>query len=139
MQTANISKKPGFFYGYWIIVTTFIMLSLNYGLGYYSFSLFVKPLEDEFEWTRGGIMMALTVYYLVQSTVSPFIGRVVDRYGARILIAIGAIVAGLGLLMLSYTESIWYFYIGYAVFSLFFKSYCGFGSKGSDNRLPVEV
>jgi MFS family permease len=63
-------------------------------------------------------MMALTVYFLVQSAVSPFIGRLVDRYGGGKLIAVGAVVAGLGFVMLSFTSALWYFYVGYAVYGI---------------------
>lgn len=110
------SKKPRVFYGYWILAANFLFLFLHSGFGYYAFSLFVKPLEAEFGWSRGGIMLSFTIYVGIQAVASPFIGRIVDRYGATKLIAIGAVVAGLGFVLLSQTHDLWYFYVSYAIF-----------------------
>ncbi len=101
-------KNPGkrFFYGYWILVATFILLFLHAGCGYYAFSLFVKPLELEFGWGRGGIMTAFTIYLLAQAVVAPVVGRMVDRFEVRKVIAIGASIAGLGFVLLSQTHDL---------------------------------
>ena len=81
----------------------------------YTFSLFVKPLETDFGWSRGEIMAAFTVFFLAVGVASPFIGRVVDRYGVRGVISIGAFMTGLGFVFLSLTNNLWHFYIGWAV------------------------
>lgn len=115
MEKSRLLKKPQIFYGYWIVVATFALLFLQSGLGYYAFSLFVKPLEVAFGWSRSGVMVAFAIYFGVQAVASPFIGRIVDRYGARWIIAIGAVITGLGFVLLSQTHALWGFYIGYAV------------------------
>jgi len=118
MEVPRLSKKPKIFYGYWVVVATFFLLLVHSGCGFYAFSLFVKPLEAEFGWSRGGIMVAFTIYFGVQAAASPFVGRMVDRYGARKLIAIGAFIAGLGLVLLGLTHDLWYFYVSYAAFAV---------------------
>ncbi|MFC1983685.1 MFS transporter [Chloroflexota bacterium] len=111
-------KKPRIFYGYWIVIAAFFCLFLHSGLGFYAFSLFVSPLQAEFGWSRGAIMVAFTVYLVAQGIASPFVGRIVDRYGAGKLIAIGAIISGLSFVLLSQTRSLWYFYIIYAIYGI---------------------
>lgn len=42
------------FYGWWIALASAISLGLSIGtLAVYSFSLFVKPISQEFGWSRG--------------------------------------------------------------------------------------
>lgn len=60
-------------------------------------------------------MVAFTIFYLVQGVTSPFIGRLVDRYGARRVIATGAFISGLGFTLLSLTQNLWHFYGGYII------------------------
>ena len=72
------------FYGWWIAAASAISLSLSIGtLAVYSFSLFVKPLSQEFGWSRGEISFAMTLTNIVVSLVSPLLGRLADRFGSR--------------------------------------------------------
>ncbi len=111
----HFTKKPKVFYGYWIVVAAFFCVFIWAGYGFYAFSLFVKPLEADFGWGRGGIMAASAIFFLVTGVASPFIGRLVDRYGAGKVISIGAFVGGLGFILLSLMNSLWYFYGSYIV------------------------
>jgi len=118
MEKANLPQKPKVFYGYWVVVAAFFCVFIWSGCGPYAFSLFIKPLQAGLDWGRGEIMAAFTIFFLVVGVASPFIGRLVDHYGARIVISIGALIAGLGFVLLSLMHSLWYFYIGWAVVGL---------------------
>ncbi len=60
-------------------------------------------------------MTAFTIFHLGLGVASPFIGRMVDRYGVRKVISIGALITGLGFALLSRIHSLWYFYGGYTI------------------------
>ena len=111
-------KKHKLFYGYWIIVVTFLCLAIQSGAGIYAFSLFYKPLQAEFDWGRGAISAAFTICFIVHGLASPFIGRMVDHYGARKVISLGALITGLGFLWLTLMQNLWSFYAGYVVIGL---------------------
>jgi len=115
MKKTHLLKKPKVFYGYWILVATFFCLFIYAGCGFYAFSLFVRPLQADFGWGRGEINAAFTILFLVSGVASPFIGKVVDRYGARRVISIGAAIVGLGFILLSVMSNLWHFYVVYAV------------------------
>lgn len=87
-------------------------------MGFYSFSIFFKPIQQEFNWSRGITSMAFTMIYLVQAAACPFIGRFTDRYGPKKVMTVGALVTGAGLSILSMTTGILHFYVGYAVTGL---------------------
>jgi len=118
MENSYLSKKPKFFYGYWIVVAAFFCLFIFGGLTFYAFSLFIKPLQTEFGWGRGEIMIAMTILFLVSGIASPYIGRMLDRYGVRMITFIGVFTAGLGFASLSIMNNIWHFYISYIVIAL---------------------
>jgi len=118
MEKARLLKKPKVFYGYWIVLVAFLCLFIMAGCGIYAFSLFVKPLQADLGWGRGEIMAAFTILYLIIGVTSPFVGRVVDRYGAKQVISIGALVSGLGFVLLSQMNSLWHLYLGYTIIGI---------------------
>jgi MFS family permease len=101
------------FYGYWILVVAFLGVFVYSGCGVGAFSLFVKPLQAEFNWGRGNIMIGFSIFYLLTGIAAPFIGGLIDRYGARGVVSIGSAVAGLGLVSLYRMENLWHFYAAY--------------------------
>ena len=118
MEKPHLSKKPKVFYGYWIVAATFFCVFVASGCGFFAFSLFVKPLQTDLGWGRGEIMTAFTIFYLVTAVASPFIGRIVDHYGAKKVISIGALIAGLGFVLLSQVSNLWHFYVSYAIMGI---------------------
>ena len=115
IEKPHLSQKPKVFYGYWIVVATFFCTFIYSGCGFFAFSLFVKPLQADFGWGRGEIMTAFTIYYLVMGVASPFIGRVIDQYGAKTVISTGAFIAGLGFASSSLVSNLWHLYASYAI------------------------
>jgi len=106
------------FYGYWIILAAFFCIFIFSGCGVYVFSLFVSPLQTDFGWSRDSIMAAFTMFYFVMGATSPLVGRMIDRYGAKKIILIGSLIAGLGFIMLSQMHNIFVFYAGYIIIGL---------------------
>src|ERR1700685_231215 len=69
----------------WVIVMTSVMgIAVSFGsLVIFAFGVFIKPLSDQFGWSRTEISLAFTLTALMVAVFSPFIGRIVDRVGAR--------------------------------------------------------
>jgi len=104
-----------FFYGYWVLLSAFAGIFLFAGIGLYSFSFFIKPLQAALGWDRGAIMLGNTIWFLSMGFASPLIGRLVDRHGVKRVIATGTIMTGLGLAALSLLQHLWLFYASYLV------------------------
>ena len=115
MKTKRYLKRPKISYTYWIVAAAFLCLFIGSGTTFFAFSLFVSPLQTEFGWSRGGIMIAFTLTLLISGVISPAMGRLIDRYGAGKVIATGALISGLGFILLTKTNSLASFYIGWTI------------------------
>ena len=114
-NTGTLPRRQRVFYGYWLVLVTFIFNFVAIGFGSYAFSLFVTPLQDVFGWGRGQIMAGFTIFFVTMGATCPVVGRFVDRYGARPVIPVGAVVMGLGFVVVSQVSQLSLFYLGYAL------------------------
>ena len=115
MEGSPPSTRRKVFYGYWIVAVTFICLLMMSGAGNFVYSLFVKPLGADLGWSRGEVMVGFTIFFGMVGIASPLVGRMVDRHGARLVIPAGALVMGLGFVLLSVMDELPLFYFGYVL------------------------
>ena len=114
-DSATGQRKSRIFYGYYLVAATFVFMLVCIGCGSYAFSLFVRPLEAAFGWGRGQVMLGFTIFFITMGVTSPGVGRLVDRYGARTVIPLGAVVMGVGFVIVSQMSQLYLFYIGYVL------------------------
>ena len=74
------NSKAGLFYGWRIVAASFVLLFLFAGAGFYSFSIFIKPLEDEFGWPRASIALTMSIYFIIGGCAGPFVGKLIQAY-----------------------------------------------------------
>src|SRR5271157_5320515 len=78
----------------------------------YSFSLMLKPLQREFGWNREEISRCFTIAALSVAACSPFVGKLLDRFEPRKLIAACMIGLGFGLASMAWlTPRLWQLYL----------------------------
>jgi sugar phosphate permease len=103
------------FYGWWIVFATSLICLLGYGTWLYSFGVFFKPMAAEFGWSRAVIAGAYSLRSVEGGIAGPAVGWAVDRFGSRVVMQGGAVIAGLGFVMMLFVDSILGFYLIYAV------------------------
>ena len=108
-MTTQRPQKQRFFYGWVIVVGAWIMYMLNQAAFTWGFTVFVNPLAEEFGWSRTSITIAWALSLSWGLLLSPWFGRVFDRYGPRSLMAIGGLLGGLGWLLIPTAGSYWAF------------------------------
>lgn len=67
----------------------------------YSTGVFIKPLEEEFGWTRAEIGFSGVVYVVTLSVVAPLVGNAIDRIGLRLIATASLVLYSLGIFGLS--------------------------------------
>ena len=100
-------KRQRIFYGWWIVSAMVVALMLGSGLTFWSFTVYIPPLEAEFGWSRAQVSIAYSVEVLISGIAAPFAGRVIDRVGARRSIAVGSIGLLATFLLLAHIQSLW--------------------------------
>ncbi len=107
--------KKKIFYGWWIVAATNLICMIGYGTWLYCFGVFFKPMTHEFGWTRAMTSGAYSFRGIQGGFAGPVVGWAVDKYGPRVVVFSGGVVAGLGFIMMYYINSLWSFYLIYGV------------------------
>jgi OFA family oxalate/formate antiporter-like MFS transporter len=105
-----IKTKPRFFYGWWIVGASFFINLCIGGVIHFGFTAFFEPIASEFGWSYAQVSLAASLRGLEMGILSPVAGLAVDRYGPRKLVFGGAILIGLGLMLLSRVSTLAMFY-----------------------------
>lgn len=95
----------------WFVVIGVALLLFGSAGSRFSFGVFLKPLTDDFGWSRESIAGALAVAGLVTGMLRPLAGWLSDRYDAKRVALLGMAVAGLALLGLSQIHQLWELYV----------------------------
>ena len=77
------------------------------------FSLFLVPISNEFETSRSSVSAVLLLIALSNALVYPLIGRLADRFGARIIIMTGLLIFVLSVACASLVKSLIHLYVVY--------------------------
>ncbi len=103
-----------------IVVACAICLTLSVGtLLLYSFGVFIRPLANQFHWTRTQIAGAVSIGQLMISLTCPVWGMLVDRFGPRRIILTSLVGMSIGYGSLAFlTPHLWHFYLVFAVFTV---------------------
>jgi len=106
-------KNKGIFYGYWILLGTVLLHFLDSGLYFYGFSVFYTPIKLEYAWSAAAISGAISFSRLEGGIEGPVVGYLIERYGARKILALGVLITGLGYMLMLYVDSVWMLYLVY--------------------------
>lgn len=90
-----MNHKPiGLFYGWRVVLASAIGLFWGVPITVYSFSVFFKPLMQEFHVGRAAISLGFTLHLMAAALSAPLAGWLVDRYGPRKVILAGTALFG---------------------------------------------
>lgn len=100
----------------WVMVLIATCVLATHALVIYTFGVFLRPLTIEFNWDRGALSGAFSMYMLLGGILAIFTGRLSDKYGPRILVTINGLLAGTGFLLMSQINSLWQVYLIWGLF-----------------------
>jgi len=99
------------FYGWWIVFASSIIIFFSTGIIFYSFSVFIKPLEAHFGWSRAQISLTVAAWALLYGFSGPLIGIFIQKYGARVVIVTCAAFTGLCYMLLAGLSQLYQLFI----------------------------
>jgi MFS family permease len=82
----------------------------SWGTSYYCLGVLAKPLAADLGWGLGTVFLGFSISLIVMAIVSAPIGRLIDRRGARVVMAGGTVLVTLGLLLLSQVREVWTYF-----------------------------
>lgn len=98
------------YYGWYIALALAITETISWGIIYYSINVFVVPMEAELGWTRAEIFFSSFVL-LISGVTAIFIGRWIDKHGARLLMTVGSALAALLIMAWAYVDNLQIYYL----------------------------
>jgi MFS family permease len=110
----SVEVKPRFFYGYIILILSFAISLIIFGI-YFSIGIFLKPMLNEFGWTRTMVSGSVSVSWLVSGVLGIVMGGLNDRVGPRFVVLICGLSFGIGCLLMSQISTIWHIYLFYGI------------------------
>jgi MFS transporter, OFA family, oxalate/formate antiporter len=110
----QLARRLPFYYGWTVFA---IASSTSYTsrplMSVAVLAVFVVPMTEAFGWSRGLFAGAVSLGGLCAVAISPVAGRLVDRYGAGLMIGASSALAGACAIGLSAISSVWTFYALY--------------------------
>lgn len=107
---SHLREKPRY-YGWLLMVVLGITTIISYGTTQYLFGVLVVPISRSLHWDRATVSGAYAVSLIVAGIFGVPIGPLLDRFGARLLMCCGSVLAGLSLIGLAQMQTIWQFYL----------------------------
>src|ERR1700704_1918167 len=91
-----------------VLALCFALSVLGRGLGE-SFTVFLKPISEDFGWDRAQVVSVYSLTWLAGGLTAPLVGRLFDRSGPRPVYSLGLALLGGAFLVASQAQYLWQF------------------------------
>ena len=91
-----------------VLALCFALSVLGRGLGE-SFTVFLKPISEDFGWDRAQVVSVYSLTWLAGGLTAPLIGRLFDRSGPRTVYSLGLFLLGAAFLIGAHARELWQF------------------------------
>src|SRR5690242_6541679 len=105
----------------WVQLALGVIAMMAISSPQYVWTLFVKPFQTTTGGSLAAIQVTFSILIVLQTWLSPLQGFLVDRFGPRLLIALGCLLSGAGWVLSSTATSLLGLYLTYGLF-------CGIGT-----------
>lgn len=105
----------------WVQLVLGLIAMMSISSPQYVWTLFTKSFQDGLGGTLADIQWTFSILIILQTWLSPIQGYLVDKFGPRLLIAVGCLMSGAGWITSAYATSLLSLYLTYGLF-------CGVGT-----------
>ncbi len=95
------TRRRPIFFGWAIVGALGLTTIVSYGTTAYAFGVLLAPIAEDRGWSRAALSGAYALGILVAGLLGIPIGRLVDRFGGRVLMSAGSALGGIVLVSLS--------------------------------------
>jgi len=121
MTTVAYSESIKWYENRWSQLVLGLIAMMAISSPQYVWTLFTGPLNQKLGTTLAELQWTFSLLIILQTWCSPLQAYLVDRFGPRLLISVGALMSGGGWVLSAYVGDIWALYFTYGVI-------CGFGT-----------
>lgn len=118
MRNAKTLKKGRVFYGWIALAGAALVFFVSAGIFYYAYGVFLPIMSDDLGWSRAAVAGGLSLGMLWVGLPSPLIGASIARFGPRVNMVFGNLLAALGLAGMSLAQEVWHVYFFYGLAGL---------------------
>src|SRR3989338_1371009 len=104
--------------GWWIVLIFYYTQLITAGAGGWIFGVLLLSMQSDFGWKQTTVVGVLMVDRWISGALSLFLGPLVDRHGSRLLMTCSALLAGIGLIAVSFAQNVWMFYAAWACYGI---------------------
>ena len=97
----------------WVIVAAGALITCVAAGSMFALPVYLQPMADETGWSRAGISGAMTIGFIVMGVAGFGWGMLSDRIQPSIVVAIAALLLGVGLYVASQASDLLVFQIAY--------------------------
>jgi oxalate/formate antiporter len=115
MTIAVEGQSGGWYLNRWSQLILGIVAMMAISSPQYVWTLFTGPLNAKLGTTLAELQWTFSLLIILQTWLSPLQASLVDRFGPRLLIAIGALLSGGSWVLSAYVDNIWALYFTYGV------------------------
>ncbi len=102
---------PRPFHGWYIVAVGFLCQFSSMASSSSALAVFYKTMAQDLGWSRLEMSTSRSLEMLSYGLFAPLIGGLLDRRGARIPIAFGGAILGVGLILLGMAQNVWQIYL----------------------------
>src|SRR5271155_473218 len=99
----------------WVQLLLVLIAMMAISSPQYVWTLFTGPLNEKLGTTLAQLQWTFSLLIILQTWLSPLQAYLVDRFGPRLLIAIGALFSGGSWVLSAWVDNIWALYSTYGV------------------------
>jgi OFA family oxalate/formate antiporter-like MFS transporter len=99
----------------WIQLLLGLICMMTISSPQYVWTLFTKPMAGAFGATPAALQVTFSILIVLQTFFSPFQGALVQKFGPRLLISVGAVLSGLSWVLASQVSSLGGLYLTYGL------------------------
>ena len=112
-----VEGKDKVFYG-WFVIGGCLLVAFGIVGGQFSFGVFLKPMTEDFGWSRATLSLAFGTTFMISGLLRPAAGYLADRYSPKAVALSGVVLMGCMLMLLPLINNLVHLYLIFSIMAV---------------------